>query len=68
MTRLLRGPGLDHLGRFYWPELLPQRLAAAKEAWSIAEDRSLALPVVDLLPYFLADLFCCRRCTRRCVA
>ena len=43
---------------FYHPDLLPQCLAAAKEAWSIGEDRSLALPVVDLLPYFLANLFC----------
>ena len=42
---------------FYRPDLLPQCLAAAKEAWSIGEDRSLALPVVDLLPYFLANLF-----------
>ena len=42
---------------FYRPELLPQCLAAAKEAWSIGEDRSLALPVVDLLPYSLANLF-----------
>ena len=40
----------------YWPELLPQRVAAAREALSIAEDRSLALPIVDWLPYFLADL------------
>jgi len=41
---------------FYRPELLPQCLAAAKEAWSICEDRSLALPVVDLLPYYLTNL------------
>jgi len=41
----------------YWPDLLPQRLAAAKEAWRIAEDPSLALPIVDVLPNFLADLF-----------
>ena len=41
----------------YWPDMLPQRLEAAKECWRIAEDRSLALPVVDVLPYFLSDLF-----------
>ena len=41
----------------YWPDLLPQSLAAAKEAWRIAEDQSLALPVVDVLPYFLTALF-----------
>ncbi len=40
----------------YWPELLPQRVAAAREALSIAEDRSLSLPLVDWFPYFLADL------------
>ena len=42
---------------FYWPDLLPQCLADAKEAWSIAEGRALALPIVDVLPYFLAHLF-----------
>ena len=40
----------------YWPDLLHTRLAAAKEAWGIAEDLSLASRGVDLLPYFLADL------------
>src|SRR5678815_1798270 len=43
---------------FYHPDLLPQCLAAAKEAWSIGEDRSLALPVGDLLPDFLGNLLC----------
>jgi len=41
---------------FWHPDLRPQCLAAAKEAWSLGEDRSLALPVGDLLPYFLANL------------
>jgi DNA-binding CsgD family transcriptional regulator/tetratricopeptide (TPR) repeat protein len=40
----------------YWPDMLAARLAAAREAWSIAEARGLALSVVDLLPFFLADL------------
>lgn len=40
----------------YWPDMLQARLAAATEAWSIAKDRSLALPIVDSLPFFLADL------------
>ena len=40
----------------YWPELLHERLAAAKEAWDIAEE--LGQPVLneDLLPFFLLDL------------
>jgi DNA-binding CsgD family transcriptional regulator/tetratricopeptide (TPR) repeat protein len=41
---------------FHWPQLLAQCLAAAEEAWRISEDRSLALPVVDLLPYDMANL------------
>jgi DNA-binding CsgD family transcriptional regulator len=41
----------------YWPDRLDERLAAAREAWSIAEARGLAMSsVVELLPFFLADL------------
>ena len=40
----------------YWPDMLNERLVAANEALDIAKDRSLALPIVELLPFFLADL------------
>ena len=40
----------------YSPELLHERLAAAKEASEIAEDTSLPLRPVDLIPYFVLDL------------
>lgn len=40
----------------YWPELLHERLAAANEAWAIAEDLSLSLRVTDLLSFYLIDL------------
>jgi DNA-binding CsgD family transcriptional regulator len=41
----------------YWPELLHERLAAAQEAWSIAESSAgQARSVAELLPFFLMDL------------
>jgi DNA-binding NarL/FixJ family response regulator len=40
----------------YWPDLLHQRLAAATEAWAIADDLRLPLVVTDLLSFFLIDL------------
>ncbi|HEY2254691.1 MAG TPA: AAA family ATPase [Variovorax sp.] len=41
----------------YWPELLHQRLAAANEAWSMAESStSQSRSVAELLPFFLIDL------------
>lgn len=40
----------------YWPDMLQQRLEAAREAWSIVESGEHGLPVVDLLPYYFADL------------
>ena len=40
----------------YWPRMLTQRLAAAREAWSIVEAGQHPVPVVDLIPYYLADL------------
>lgn len=40
----------------YWPDMLHTRMAAAKEAWAIAEDRQLGLSLVELLPFYLADL------------
>lgn len=40
----------------YWPDLLHERLAAAREAWQIAEDESLPLRALELLSYFLLDL------------
>jgi class 3 adenylate cyclase/DNA-binding NarL/FixJ family response regulator len=40
----------------YWPDLLRERLAAANEAWAIAEDLSLPRRVMDLLPFYLCDL------------
>ena len=40
----------------YWPGLLHQRLAAAHEAWGIAEALKQPLLNQDLLSYFLLDL------------
>lgn len=40
----------------YWPELLTQRVAAADEAWAIAEDLDLPERTVDLLAFYLCDL------------
>ena len=41
----------------YWPDLLHERLAAANEAWDIAEDLNLSQRVSqDLLPFYLCDL------------
>ncbi|MEO7854933.1 MAG: AAA family ATPase, partial [Rubrivivax sp.] len=40
----------------YWPELLLQRIAAANEAWAIAEDLDLPERIVNLLPFYLCDL------------
>ena len=40
----------------YWPDLLHERLAAATEAWAIAEDLSLPPRVEDLLSPYLLDL------------
>ena len=40
----------------YWPDMLHARLAAATEAWSFVKDRSLSVPVIESLPFFLADL------------
>jgi class 3 adenylate cyclase/DNA-binding CsgD family transcriptional regulator/tetratricopeptide (TPR) repeat protein len=40
----------------YWPELLQQRLSAAKEAWALAEDVDVPLIHEDLLPFHLLDL------------
>jgi class 3 adenylate cyclase/DNA-binding CsgD family transcriptional regulator/tetratricopeptide (TPR) repeat protein len=40
----------------YWPALLPQRVAAADEAWAISEDLDLPERAVDLLSFYLCDL------------
>ena len=40
----------------YWPELLHQRLSAADEAWTIAEDLDLPERIVSLLAFYLCDL------------
>jgi class 3 adenylate cyclase/DNA-binding CsgD family transcriptional regulator/tetratricopeptide (TPR) repeat protein len=40
----------------YWPELLQQRIAAANEAWAIADDMDLPERIVNLLPFYLCDL------------
>jgi DNA-binding NarL/FixJ family response regulator len=40
----------------YWPELLAQRIAAADEAWSIAEDLDLPERTADVMPFYLCDL------------
>jgi predicted ATPase/class 3 adenylate cyclase len=40
----------------YWPELLQQRVAAADEAWAIAEDLDLPERAADLLMFYLCDL------------
>lgn len=40
----------------YWPELLPQRIAAANEAWAIADDLDLPERITNLLPFYLCDL------------
>jgi ATP/maltotriose-dependent transcriptional regulator MalT len=40
----------------YWPDLLQERLAAANEAWVLAQDLGLPLRVGDLLSYFILDL------------
>ncbi len=40
----------------YWPELLQQRIAAANEAWAIADDLDLPERIVNLLPFYLCDL------------
>ncbi len=40
----------------YWPELLPQRVAAADEAWAIAEDLDLPERTADVMPFYLCDL------------
>ena len=40
----------------YWPELLQQRVAAADEGWSIAEDLDLPERAIDLLSFYLCDL------------
>ena len=40
----------------YWPELLQQRIAAANEAWAIADDLDLPDRINILLPFYLCDL------------
>ena len=40
----------------YWPELLEQRVAAAREAWAIAHDLDLPDRIVRLLAFYLCDL------------
>ncbi|MDM0028999.1 helix-turn-helix transcriptional regulator [Variovorax saccharolyticus] len=40
----------------YWPELLGERLAAAKEAWGIAQSLANEQFVAVVLPYYLFDL------------
>ncbi len=40
----------------YWPELLQQRIAAANEAWSIADELDLPDRIVGLLAFYLCDL------------
>jgi len=40
----------------YWPELLQQRIAAAHEAWAIADDLDLPERITNLLPFYLCDL------------
>ncbi len=40
----------------YWPKLLHERLAAATEAWDIAEQLDLRERMRHLLPYYLCDL------------
>jgi DNA-binding CsgD family transcriptional regulator/tetratricopeptide (TPR) repeat protein len=40
----------------YWPDMLHERLSAAREAWAIAEDMNLTQRVMDLLAFYLCDL------------
>ena len=40
----------------YWPELLQQRIAAANEAWAIADDLDLPERITNLLAFYLCDL------------
>ncbi|MDQ6626988.1 MAG: AAA family ATPase [Pseudomonadota bacterium] len=40
----------------YWSELLDQRIAAANEAWAIADDLDLPDRILRLLPFYLCDL------------
>ncbi len=40
----------------YWPELLQQRVAAANEAWAIAEELDIPERIVVLLAFYLCDL------------
>lgn len=40
----------------YWPELLEQRIAAANEAWAIADELDLPDRIVGLLAFYLCDL------------
>ena len=40
----------------YWPELLQQRVAAAAEAWAIAEELEMPERIVGLLAFSLCDL------------
>ncbi|MEJ8852534.1 ATP-binding protein [Variovorax rhizosphaerae] len=40
----------------YWPDQLRERLAAANEAWSIADSLKLHRYLLRLLPYYLQDL------------
>jgi tetratricopeptide (TPR) repeat protein len=40
----------------YWPEILPERLAAGREAWEIAERLDLRERIAHLLPFYMYDL------------
>lgn len=40
----------------YWSDLLHQRMAAATEAWQIAEDESLPLRALEMMSFYLLDL------------
>ncbi len=40
----------------YWPELLHERLAAATEAWAIAEELDLRERISQMLAWYLCDL------------
>ena len=40
----------------YWPELLGERIAAAAEAWAIAEELAMPERIPNLLAFYLCDL------------
>lgn len=40
----------------YWPDLLHERVAAANEAWKIAQDLGMPMRLGEMLSFFLHDL------------